>query len=152
MPKNNNDRGGKASPSLNGVASKKGAATSSLPSPSFSALIMSIASTAMMKMGLSGSNNSGSNNKGGKKDLQISQYNIDLLDLLREKTKNNLSQEEQELLAKLSSDLKLQFVQASQQTERTAKTSEDGKTTSPSSTTSPDMAERVKTPDGRQSP
>ncbi len=76
-----------------------------LPSPQFSSLVLSIASSAALKMGLGES---------GKKDrdLAMARYNIDLLSLLKEKTKNNLSQEEQELLAGCVSDLQIQFINA----------------------------------------
>lgn len=75
----------------------------SLPSPQFSNLVMSIASAAVLKMGL----DPGSKEK---KDLNLARYNIDLLSLLKEKTKNNLSEEEQKLLDSCVSDLQIQFV------------------------------------------
>ena len=74
-----------------------------LPAPQFNSLIMSIASTALLKMGLS-------SEKKEEKDLTMARYNIDLLDLLKEKTKNNLSLEEKELLDSCISDLQIQFV------------------------------------------
>ena len=74
-----------------------------LPPPQFSNLVLSIASTALIKMGLD------SNNK-EEKNMDMARYNIDLLDLLKEKTKNNLSQEEEKLLNSCISDLQIQFV------------------------------------------
>ena len=74
-----------------------------LPSPQFSSLVMSIASAAILKMGLNSDNKE-------EKDLNLARYNIDLLDLLKEKTKNNLNKEEQELLDSCISDLQIQFV------------------------------------------
>ena len=80
----------------------------SLPSPQFSNLVLSIASVAVLKMGLDPSHKE-------KKDLDLARYNIDLLALLKEKTKNNLSKEEIKLLDSCVSDLQIQFVNAQNQ-------------------------------------
>jgi len=85
----------------------------SLPAPEFSNLVLSIASTIILKMGLDPNNKK-------EKDLTLARYNIDLLDLLREKTKNNLSKEERELLDSCVSDLQIQFVNVKNQEERKA--------------------------------
>ncbi len=74
-----------------------------LPSPGFSSLVLSIASSAVLKMGLDP-------DKKEEKDMVLARYNIDLLDLLKEKTKNNLSKEEKELLDSCVSDLQVQFI------------------------------------------
>ena len=74
-----------------------------LPSPNFSNLILSIASTALIKMGLD------QNNK-EEKNLDLARYNIDLLELIRLKTKSNLTKEETDLLSACISDLQIQFV------------------------------------------
>ena len=75
----------------------------SLASPDFSSLILSIASTALLKLGLDSKNPQ-------EKDLNMARYNIDLLILLREKTQNNLSKEESQLLESCISDLQIQFI------------------------------------------
>ena len=75
-----------------------------LPPPSFSSLIMSIVSAALLKMGTDTSQ------RKEEKNLDLARYNIDLLGLLKEKTKNNLSKEEKELLDSCISDLQIQFV------------------------------------------
>ena len=75
-------------------------------SPQFSNLVLSIASTALVKMGLD------SNTK-EEKNLDLARYNIDLLELLKAKTANNLSKEEAELLDSCISDLQIQFVNIS---------------------------------------
>ena len=77
--------------------------SNSLPAPLFSNLILSIASTALIKMGLD------QNNK-EEKNMDLARYNIDLLNLLRDKTKNNLTKEEIELLDSCISDLQIQYV------------------------------------------
>ena len=74
-----------------------------LASPDFSSLILSIASTALLKLGLDSKNPH-------EKDLNMARYNIDLLILLKEKTKNNLSKEESQLLESCISDLQIQFI------------------------------------------
>ena len=87
---------------------KKTEKSQALPPPRFSSLVMSIASAAILKMGLDPNNKE-------EKDLTLARYNIDLLDLLKEKTKNNLSKEEKELLDSCVSDLQIQFVNVQNQ-------------------------------------
>ena len=74
-----------------------------LAQPDFSSLILSIASTALLKLGLDTKNPQ-------EKDLNMARYNIDLLILLKEKTNNNLSKEESQLLESCISDLQIQFI------------------------------------------
>lgn len=45
-------------------------------------------------------------------DLAVARQNIDLLELLQEKTRGNLSGEEQVLLEKLLFEVRLKFVEA----------------------------------------
>lgn len=74
---------------------------------SFSILTMSIASSAAMAMGLA------PDPQGGpvRKDKNMARFNIDLLMMLQDKTKNNLTAEEQKFLENLISDLQIKFVQ-----------------------------------------
>jgi hypothetical protein len=74
---------------------------------SFSMLVMSVASSAAMALGLTPHPQSGK----VEKDKDMARFNIDLLLVLKEKTKNNLSKEETELLDHLLNDLQLKFVQ-----------------------------------------
>ncbi len=74
----------------------------------FSTLIISIASSAAMSMGLAPNP---STNK-IEKDLKMAQFNIDLLNLLKAKTANNLTKEEETFITHVISDLQLKFVQA----------------------------------------
>jgi hypothetical protein len=46
------------------------------------------------------------------KDLDVARFNIDMLKLLQEKTKNNLSKEEEQFLNSVVSDLQMKFVEA----------------------------------------
>lgn len=73
---------------------------------SFSVLAMSIASSAAMAMGLAPNPDSKS-----QKDLKMAKFNIDLLIMLSEKTKNNLTTEELHFMNSIIADLQLKFVQ-----------------------------------------
>lgn len=74
---------------------------------SFSMLVMSVASSAAFALGLSPHPQTGEI----QKDKDMARFNIDLLVILKEKTKNNLSSEESQLLEHLISDLQLKFLQ-----------------------------------------
>lgn len=73
---------------------------------SFSMLIMSIASSAVMAMGLAPNPQSGE----VAKDKNMARFNIDLLLVLQEKTKGNLTSDEVKFLEHLISDLQMKFV------------------------------------------
>lgn len=87
--------------------------TSVAPTPeqkleaSLSLLIMSIASNAMMAMGLT------TDPQNGKTDIDknMARFNIDLLLVIKEKTKNNLNSDENGLLDHILQDLQLKYVQ-----------------------------------------
>lgn len=74
---------------------------------SLSLLIMSLASSAMMAMGLAADPQSGKT----QTDMNMARFNIDLLIVLKEKTKNNLNNEEVDLLNHILQDLQTKFVQ-----------------------------------------
>jgi hypothetical protein len=75
---------------------------------SFSALVFSFATAALMYLGLE------KNPQTGKieKNLDIAQLNIDWLIVLKEKTKGNLTQDEANYLNAIITDLQIKFVQA----------------------------------------
>lgn len=73
---------------------------------SLSVLIMSIASSAIMAMGLAPHPQSGETSK----DKNMARFNIDLLIVLQEKTKGNLTKDEAQFLDNLINDLQLKFV------------------------------------------
>lgn len=75
---------------------------------SFSTLILSIGSSAAMALGLA------PNPANGKveKDLGLARFNIDLLRMLKEKTKGNLSADEQKFLESIVTDLQMKFIQS----------------------------------------
>ncbi len=72
-----------------------------------STLILSIGSSAAMAMGLAPHPQSGK----VEKNLEIAKFNIDLLLILQDKTKKNLSNDEEAFLKNVISDLQLKFVQ-----------------------------------------
>ena len=76
-----------------------------LEKANLSTLILSISSTALVYMGLEPTMKD-------KKNLKLAQFNIDLLDVLKSKTENNLTKDETELLGKCIQDLKLAFIEA----------------------------------------
>jgi hypothetical protein len=74
----------------------------------FNTLIISIASSVVLSLGLE--KNPQTNQF--EKNIDIARYNIDLLLILKEKTKGNLSTHEENYLNAIITDLQLKFVQA----------------------------------------
>ncbi len=83
--------------------------TETLP-VSFSTLLLSLASSAVLAMGLEKNPHTDKY----EKDLNVARFNIDMLKLLKDKTKNNLTSEEQGFLDSVVNDLQLKFVYVSQ--------------------------------------
>lgn len=78
----------------------------SLPA-NLSTLIMSLASSATVSMGLSPNPDT----EKTEVNKKMAAFNIDLLLTIKEKTKNNLTDEESDLLNKIVSQLQTHFVQ-----------------------------------------
>ena len=74
---------------------------------SFSTLVLSIASSAAMALGLAPHPVSGKT----EKDLNLARFNIDLLTMLNEKTKNNRTPDEDRFMTTILQDLKMKFIQ-----------------------------------------
>jgi hypothetical protein len=74
---------------------------------SFSTLVLSIGSSAAMALGLAPNPATGKT----EKNSEVAKFNIDLLTVLREKTKNNLTEDEKKFLDFMLSDLQLRFVE-----------------------------------------
>ena len=72
----------------------------------FSALLMSIASSAAMSLGLAPQPHS----QEVTKDKALARFNIDLLLVLKEKSIGNLTTDEQRLLEALLSDLQMKYI------------------------------------------
>jgi hypothetical protein len=74
---------------------------------SFSTLVLSIASAAAMALGIAPHPVSGKT----EKDLNLARFNIDLLTMLSEKTKNNRTPDEERFIISILQDLKMKFIQ-----------------------------------------
>jgi hypothetical protein len=72
----------------------------------FSTLALSIGSSAAMALGLAPNPADGNISK----DLDLARFNIDLLRMLRDKTKGNLTAEEQRFIESMVTDLQMKFV------------------------------------------
>ena len=74
---------------------------------SFSLLVMSMASNAMLALGLTPDPQTGKT----EVDKNLARFNIDLLMMLKDKTKGNLSNEDIDLLNHILQDLQSKFIQ-----------------------------------------
>ena len=74
-----------------------------LEKASLSQLVLSLSSSALVYMGLEPKMKD-------KKDLKMAGFNIDMLEVLKKKTLNNLTESESQLLDRCISDLKLNFI------------------------------------------
>ncbi|MEN8161956.1 MAG: DUF1844 domain-containing protein [Myxococcota bacterium] len=81
-----------------------------LPKADFSALVLSLATSTLFHLGLVAEPETG---KPGEKNLPLARHSIDTLELLEQKTQGNLTGEEAELLAKLLTELRVHYVEAS---------------------------------------
>ena len=77
---------------------------------SFVTLAMSIASSAVMSLGLAPNPQTNKTNI----NLDVARFNIDLLEMLHNKTKGNLVKEEEDFMKRALADLKMKYVEVSQ--------------------------------------
>ena len=77
----------------------------------FSTFILGLASSAFIHLGARPNPETGR----AERDLVLARQSLDLLALLRQKTRGNLSPEEEKLFDGLLTDLRLRFVEASKQ-------------------------------------
>jgi len=87
-----------------------------LPEGNFPALISTLATQSLFAMGLL-------QIKGQEKkeaDLELAKYNIDMLSTIEEKTKGNLTEDEEKILANTLSELRMGYVQVAEQGETKA--------------------------------
>ena len=90
-----------------------------IPPPTFEFLVLSLKMQAEMRLGLLPFGDE----KDQKPDLPASRHAIDLLAMMAEKTKGNLSLEEQRLIENSLTELRFRYVQV---TEAAAKASQAG--------------------------
>jgi hypothetical protein len=86
-----------------------------LPPATFGFLIESILMQAQMQLGLI---NFGEKDEKPEVSLPLARHSIDLLGMLQDKTKGNLSTEEQRLLENGLTELRFRFVQAAEEEKR----------------------------------
>ena len=93
-----------------GAAAQAAAGPRDLPPPTFPSLLVGLATSALINLG--------ENHEPGPEpprvDLPAAKHTIDLLGILKDKTKGNLESEEEALLETLLYDLRLKYVKASQ--------------------------------------
>jgi hypothetical protein len=82
-----------------------------LPEVNFSSFVLSLSSAILLHLGEITDPQTGEK----KKDLALAKQTIDIITLLQDKTKGNLTDDEQELLEHLLYDLRMRFVKASQE-------------------------------------
>jgi hypothetical protein len=83
-------------------------ATEDLPGIDFSTIVLSLATSAMVHLGAVPESEGGT----GEKNLPLAQQTIDTLELLQEKTRGNLTEEETKLLQSVLYELRMSFVKA----------------------------------------
>ena len=83
-----------------------------LPPPTFEFFVLSLKMQAEMQMGLL---HFGEEKDRPAPDLHIARHTIDLLSMLSDKTKGNLSVEEQRLIENSLTELRFRYVQACEQ-------------------------------------
>jgi hypothetical protein len=81
-----------------------------LPPPTFEFLVFSLKTQAEMQLGLFGLGEE----KQEQPDLAAARHAIDMLAMIQEKTRGNLSLEEQRLIENSLTELRFRFVQASE--------------------------------------
>jgi len=87
-----------------------------LPPASFSFIVLSLRTQAEMHLGLM---HFGEEEK-PEPDLGMARHSIDLMGVLLEKTRNNLSMDEQRLLENSLTELRFRFVQVSEELKKAA--------------------------------
>jgi hypothetical protein len=85
-----------------------GATEQKLPPAEFSGFVVSLAQAALMQLGEIPEPVSGQS----VRNIAQAKYSIDLIDMLVEKTKGNLTDDESRLILQVQKDLKLKFVRS----------------------------------------
>jgi hypothetical protein len=91
--------------------------TRNLPKIDLTTFFLSISSAAYMGLGVVPTPEGG----GPHLDLELARQNIDLLELMYEKTRGNRSSEEDRLLEQLLFELRLKFVERQQEAKKNEK-------------------------------
>ena len=94
------------------ASSGSGSGEKKAPTLDFNALVLSLGSSAIVHLGEAPDPTSGQ--KREKPELAMAQQSIDLLAMLQEKTRGNLTADEARFLENMLFDLRMLFVQVSQ--------------------------------------
>jgi hypothetical protein len=84
-----------------------------LPKGNFAALVSMLVTQALFAMGLL--EVKGQEGQEKEPDLELAKYNIDMLEILEEKTKGNLTEEEKKVLENTLSQVRMAYVQVAEQ-------------------------------------
>jgi len=87
-------------------AQKQEKSTGPLPQGNFAALVSMLVTQALFAMGIL--NIEGQDNR--EPDLSLAKYNIDMLEALEEKTKGNLTEDEQKVLTDTLNQVRMAYV------------------------------------------
>jgi hypothetical protein len=89
------------------------------PQIDFATFVLSLSHSALMHLGEAPDPDT---NETARLDLGLAKQNIDILGMLEEKTKSNLTGDEERLLAQVLFDLRMRFVEKSKLASGAAKT------------------------------
>ncbi len=84
----------------------EGTSTCPMPEVSFSTFILSLASSALVQLGEVPNPDTGNM----EENLVVARHTIDILDMLREKTQNNLDADEQRLIDGVLYEVRMKYV------------------------------------------
>ncbi len=101
-----------------------------LPPPTFEFLVFSIKMQTEMRLGLLGAGEGAEGDESGP-DLVAARHSIDLLAMLAEKTRGNLSLEEQRLIENSLTELRFRYVQAADKAPKPAAPASDAASAEP---------------------
>jgi hypothetical protein len=85
------------------------AAARELPKPDLASLLISLGHSALYHLGLVADPQSGQR---GERNLALARETIDLVEMLQQKTRGNLTPDEERLLEDLLYDLRMRYVEA----------------------------------------
>jgi len=79
-----------------------------MPAPTFSTFIASLSSSAMVQLGEIAEPTTGQK----QNNMPMAKHTIDIIALLQEKTKGNLTNEENKLIQNVLTDLRMRYISA----------------------------------------
>ena len=88
---------------------KKEERTGPLPEVNFSSFILSLSSSVLLHLGEIADPVSGEK----RKNMDLAKQSIDIISMLQDKTKGNISQDEEKLIEQMLFDLRMRFFEAS---------------------------------------